>query len=186
FSNSAQNLLKFYQESKGVKANGVIILDGQGLSRLLVNLGNIEPTDKKETKGKESLKEALDKLIYGSSKNLPKVVANLETPFREKHLMIYMRDPVLASFIDSENYGGGFAKTLKGERDEFLGVLEFVTGGKFSEIKRDWEFESTIDKNFLVKNKLTLTYANQNLSNPSSYSSRLRIYLPPTTNVTKV
>lgn len=185
----------FYYKETGIKVSGVIVLDFTALS-LLMNNFEVEDAsgleqnlvftqDNNLLQG--SLKDLLNKIFFLSSYNRISFAKTLGQQIKEKHITIYIIDPVIFAYSNSEDWNGAMKRQkteVKGEKKDFLALSETnITGNNANYyLKREINLESNIDENGGIKHKLTIDYS----SGVDGYNQRLKIYLPSGSKLNKV
>lgn len=194
-----------YNKAKDKQVAGVITLDLQALSKLLEAEDGVLVGEKKERiTGKnfaelvlskkdeqfetEVFKELLNKMFFLSTQNWTKLGRGLGQSLSEKHMLVFTSDPSLFSYLNSNGWAGTIPRQMveeKGERKEFLALSETNIGSKGANqyLQRIIDLRSSIDQNGRVSHKLEVNFANQNLT--MVYQSRVRVYLPAGTRLTK-
>lgn len=190
----------FYGKEGGSKVSGIIALDLTALSKILEAVGPVNLKDSGEivsntnlmekvtTKGVDDkylsavLKEALSKLFFLDKQNWSLLFENIDASLQEKHLMVYVSDPLLFSYLSSLGWTGALPKQAverRGERNEFLALSETSLGAGSAGIlvKRAAVLESTLGRDDSVKHKLTINYTNQAVAETLNYKMRLKVYL---------
>jgi len=206
FSINAKLAQQLYKEQFKTSTDGVIFLDLKAVSSLLKVLGPIYLTEQKmeingenllpavvSSKNSEILlegllKEFLNRTFFLSKQNWVSLSQTINQNLSEKHLMVYLSDPILFSCFNNGDqvialYGQPEIKT--GERVEFLSLSEnnILENKSNYYLKRSIDLQSTINSNREVIHKLTITFASQD--SPALYSSKLKIYLALGSKLTK-
>lgn len=190
FPASARSMLWFYSQYAGVKPSGLVVLDKNALAKLSDAVGvNIESSDVSTADSYTPImKDLLDRLFFLSKQDFPKLAEAIGVSLNEKHIQIYAVDSALFSYLSSKSWIGAIPRGQKkaGEREEFLALSEAnMNEGQLNRaLERSLNLESTIDKNNMVNNKLTVSYQNKNLEG-SALKNRLRVYLALGSKLTK-
>lgn len=205
FPSSARWLQWFYNRVSKEKAAGVIALDLDGLTGLLEVVGPINLPSTSQTfsytnikemafRGQFNdeaagmvLKETLKRLFFLERYNYLKILQNLETALKEKHLMVYFSSPALFAYSLSEGWTGMVPRQAvdrAGERNEFLAIAESNLGESRQNdvLKRSFKVESTLLPDQQFVHKLTVRYFNQ--GRKESYRARVKVYLPAGSKLT--
>lgn len=205
FPTNGKLLQWVYNKAKGKQVAGVISLDFQALSKLLEAEDGVVVGEKKENiTGKnftelnlskknsqfesEVFKGLLNKVFFLSKQNWTKLGRGLGQSLSEKHMLVFALDPSLFSYLNSSGWAGTIPRQMveeKGERKEFLALSETNIGSKGVNqyLQRIIELQSSVDQNGKVTHKLEVNFANQNPT--MNYQSRVKVYLPAGTRLTK-
>jgi hypothetical protein len=201
---SANTLSWFYNKQTGRRVNGVILINMEGLAKLLALIGPVKTggsdeisannLNEKISMGNESnkqsakvLEEVLNKVFFLSKNNWLDLADGLSGSFDNKNLMIYLTDPVAFSFISSKESTGSFpreAGTKNGERNGFLAFVQTSLLPNFDAglIDNSIDLSSKIDEAFIISSNLSLNFTN---NGSSRYKENLKIYLPSQTKLLK-
>lgn len=200
FPTSAHNIAWFYSKESGHKVSGVIAIDLSSMSKFLQAIGPVKVNSMAEEitdnnlavkipigrEGNQVATEALTALVervfYLSKQNWVKLAKNSNEALNQKHLLVYLTDPALFSYLVSSHLAGEVTpqeKAKVGERDGFLALSEtnMSQGQDSTTIDRSVTLQSRIDLSGLVSHKLTINYAASDKL-LSKYVNRLKVYLP--------
>lgn len=171
FPTSAHQVALFYKQAQGIKVDGVVALDSLAIKRI---------NGKELSETSDNLKALLDKILFVPQK-LPQIISTLDQLRQEKHLLIFLAEPKLLSFLISANLAGSMPK-VKGD---FLLVVEASLDGQALKLERKYQLETNISQKGEIAQKLQIIY--QNKSNTlSKHKARLKIYLPLGTKLNKI
>ncbi len=213
FPTSARQATFFYKKEGGDLINGVVALDLSASAKLLSAVGGLDlPEYGEHVDGDNLFEKAIshaevgffpgsqakknylvslqtqlfNKVFYLSQQNWPAIIQALGSSLEQKHLLLYMEDPKIFSYLASQNWAGimprGGAK-VEGETGDFLAVSEANLGANKSNyyLKRAFNLETNIDKDGGVRHKLRIAYNNTSPSEvfpAGPYKNFFRIYLP--------
>lgn len=213
FPTSAKQASFFYKKEGGDLINGVVALDLTASGKLLTAVGGLDLPEYGESVDGDNLFERaishaevgffpgsqakknylvslqtqlFNKVFYLSKQNWPAIIQALGASLEQKHLMVYMEDPKLFSYLASQNWAGimprGGAK-VAGETSDFLAVSEANLGANKSNyyLKRAFNLETNFDKDGGVKHTLRISYDNTSPSDvfpAGTYKNFFRVYLP--------
>lgn len=220
FPTSARQSEFFYRKESGQQVNGVIAMDLTASGKLLSAVGGLDlPEYGEHVDGNNLFERAVshaevgffpgsqakknylvslqgqlfNKVFYLSKQNWPAIITAIGESLEQKHLMAYLSDPYMFSYITSSNWAGvmprgGQNKT--GEVADFLAVNESNMGANKSNyyLTRKYNLETSLTKEGIVMHKLHINYTNNSPSEvfPAGiYKNRLRVYLPLGTKITK-
>lgn len=221
FPTSARQASFFYRKEAGENVQGVIALDLSGSSKLIDAVGGLDlpdygeritgdnlfeksvsyaevdffPGSQKKRNFLISLQSQLfNKLFFSTGQNWPGIALALGESLQEKHMMIYLADPELFSYVVSQNWAGILPRqkeSVEGETNDFLAVVDANLGANKSNyyLERSYKLETTLDKEGEINHHLTVNYKNNSPSDVfpgGRYKNRLRIYLPAGANMKKV
>jgi hypothetical protein len=220
FPTSAKQASFFYKKEGGDLINGVVALDLTASGKLLNAVGGLDLPEYGESVDGDNLFERaishaevgffpgsqakknylvslqtqlFNKVFYLSKQNWPAIIQALGSSLEQKHMMVYMEDPRLFSYIASQNWAGvmprGGAK-VAGETSDFLAVNEANLSANKSNyyLKRSLNLETDIDKDGGVKHTLRISYNNTSPSSvfpAGTYKNFLRVYMPLGAKVNK-
>lgn len=174
----------FYRRSTQSNPAGVIVLDLTAAAALQVSgISSLNNT----------LKDVVNKVFFLSKQNWTDTGQALDAALEEKHLLVYMSDPLFFSFLASSGWAGILPEEGQekvGEREGFLAFSEANIGGNNlnQTLKRSFRLESNIDKAGWVSHKLAAVYFNPDNSGSllgGTYKNRLNVYLPAGTKLVK-
>jgi nucleoside-diphosphate-sugar epimerase len=221
FPTSAKQASFFFKKEGGDLINGVVALDLTASSKLLNAVGGLDLPEYGESVDGDNLFERaishaevgffpgsqakknylvslqtqlFNKVFYLSKQNWPAIIQALGSSLEQKHLMVYMEDPKLFSYLASQNWAGimprGGAKVV-GETHDFLAVNEANLSANKSNyyLKRVLNLETNFDKDGGVKHTLRISYNNTSPSSvfpAGTYKNFFRIYLPLGTKISKM
>jgi len=207
FPTSARNILWFYGKETGINVSGVIVLDLESISKLLVAVGPLKIGNQGEEVNSTNLynkialtrdgnqisadvlKVLVERIFYLSKQNWVILAKNSEESLSQKHLLIYLADINAFSYLSSIGLAGIMPVQTKekvGQRQEFLSLSEInmSSGQASSAVERTINVESKLDGSGIISHKLTLDYtATEKLTSP--YKNRLKIYLTGGTKMVK-
>jgi nucleoside-diphosphate-sugar epimerase len=220
FPTAARQAAWFYTQITGIRLDGVIALDVSSMESMLNVIGPLALSDYNETitsanlfersithaeqgffpgsQAKKNFLTALslqlfNKIFYTPNQDWPGILNALTRSFAEKHVMVYLADPKLFSYLVSENFAGSLPRqpeTKPGELVDFLAVVEANVGANKANyyLDRNFNLESTIGKEGEVSHRLRINYTNRSSSDvwpAGKYKNRLRVYLPFGTRVAR-
>lgn len=221
FPTAARQAEWFYTKETGLRADGVVALDLKAVENLLAVMGPLDIADYNEkvtadnlfataithaetnffpgSQAKKNFLTALanqlfDKLFFLPNQNWPGIVASLGKSLEQKHLMIYLDDPKLFSYVASQNWAGVLPRpevSKEGSLNDFLAVVEANLGANKSNyyLDRNYNLDTTIGKDGEISHRLKINYTNRSPSSTwpaGTYKNRLRIYLPFGAKLTRV
>jgi len=186
----------YFNKASDQKVSGVILLDTTAVTSLLESSGPLVlPEGQKEVTSQNYielvlddsnrkikplfLKEFIQKLFFVPNQNWPKIAQVLSQQFEQKHVMVYISEPKLYSYLTAQNLTGNIVskKVELGGREEFLSLVDSNMG--YSPIsfgiKKEVNYQITIDDQGQINHKVVARYENQDLNNV--YKNRLRAYL---------
>ncbi len=144
FPTSARSAIELYELGQGISANGVVVLDQQALAYLVrafepIDVDGEQVTSKNVIKLMRRQWEPLSDQKYGEwwgqrksfmvalaqtvrdrfehdigSINLPVLVDALQQALAEKHILVYVEDPLAAEFLSEQNWSGSL-QTVPGD-----------------------------------------------------------------------
>jgi nucleoside-diphosphate-sugar epimerase len=220
FPTSARTAQVFYRKEAGESVNGVLALDLSGSGKLLDAVGGLDlPEYGEHVSGENLFEKAIthaevgffpgsqakknyltslqtqlfNKLFYLSNQNWPAIIKALSDNLEQKHLLIYLSDPVLFSYVTSENWGGVMPRGVEdpiGETHDFLAIVESNMGANKSNfyLNRTQALSTSIGKDGQIFHTLKVDYQNNSVSEVfpgGKYKNRFRIYLPLGAKLTK-
>lgn len=221
FPTSARQAAWFYTKETGQRVEGVIALDVSAVENLLSVLGALDLPDYKEeitddnlfeksithaeqgffpgSQAKKSFLSSLsaqlfNKIFFLPGQNWPGIVQSLGKSLEQKHLMIYLDNPKLFSYLASQNWTGTMPRAQEdreGSINDFLSVVEANLGANKVNyyIERGYDLETVIGKEGEIKHRLKISYTNRSPSDTwpaGKYKNRMRIYLPFGAKVNRV
>ncbi len=213
FPTSARQIEWFYNQETGERVEGVIALDVSAVENLLNVVGELNLADYRETitsenlfsksityaesnffpgsQAKKSFLSALsnqlfNKLFFLPNQNWPGVVQALGKSMAEKHLMVYLDNPTLFSYLVSQNWAGVLpraAEEKEGIYNDFLFPVEANLGVNKANyfLERSYLLDTVIGKEGEISHRLRIKYINRSPSDTfpaGKYKNRFRIYLP--------
>ncbi|HBQ51008.1 hypothetical protein A3B42_00805 [Candidatus Daviesbacteria bacterium RIFCSPLOWO2_01_FULL_38_10] len=213
FPTSAKQIEWFYTKETGDKVWGVITLDVSGMENLLSVLGPLDLPDYNETITQENLFEravthaeagffpgsqakksfltalvnqTLNKIFFSSGQNWPGIVSSMGKSLEEKHMLIYLDDPKLFSFVVSENWAGAMPRPSSKKEalfQDFLSLNEANLGANKANyyLSRNYHLETVIGKDGEIRHRLKINYLNASPGDvwpAGKYKNRVRLYLP--------
>lgn len=220
FPTSARQAEFFYNKEAGERVHGVIAMDLTAAGELIDALGGLNLPDYNETVTQDNLFEnaikhseidffpgssakrnyltslqtsLFNKIFFTSNQNWPEVIAAFSSALEEKHILIYISNPQVFSYIASQNWVGILPRepdeTL-GETNDLLALVEANLGANKSNyyLERDLKLNTVIGKDSEIFHNLEITYKNNSPSSAfpaGTYKNRLRIYLPAGTKINR-
>lgn len=213
FPTSARQASFFYKKESGKIVHGVIALDLKASGNLLDAVGGLDLPDYGEAvnganlfekaishaetnffPGSQAKKNYLtslqtqlfNKIFYLSKQNWPAIIQALGRSLNEKHVLVYLEDPSLFSYLASSNWAGVFprgSEKREGEVKDFLAVIESNMGANKVNyyIQRKLTLSSTFSKEGKISHKLKINYKNTSPSDVfpgGTYKNRIKIYTP--------
>lgn len=183
-----------YQKETGATVNGVIYLDTDAISSLLASTGGLEISGNSITG--ENLKEKLakepdalsQKVLDGTLRKIlfisnywDESLISLADSLDKKHLLIYFSDPDLLNLLSTQNLVGQVPRPAS-DFSDFLLVSENNLSGNLANkpLKRDYHLQTNISSKGQTSHSLRISYLTTD-----QYQSRLRLYLPAGTKLTK-
>lgn len=221
FPTSARLAEFFFKREAGEMVNGVIALDLAASAALLSAVGGLDlpeygehvdgtnlferaitraevnffPGSQAKKNYLTSLQNQLfNKIFYLSKQNWPAIIQAVSASLEQKHILIYLSDPTLFSYLVSENWAGVLTRGTEGKQGEtkdFLAVIEANLGANKSNyyLTRQYLLETSLGKEGQIFHKLKISYKNDSPSEVfpgGKYKNRLRLYLPLGVKLTKV
>lgn len=229
FPTAARQAQWFYTKETGETVDGVIAMDVSAMEKLLAVIGPLELADYNEkitdqnlfekavshaemsffpgSQAKKSFLTALasetfNKLFFLPQNNWPAIIAALSGALDEKHISIYLNDPKLFSYADSQGWTQSMPRasketdkqSLRSEDDlkeDFLALVEANLGANKANyyLDRNLNMETVIGKDGEIKHRLRVSYTNRSPSDTfpaGKYKNRLRLYLPFGSRLTRV
>ncbi|MBI2596691.1 DUF4012 domain-containing protein [Candidatus Daviesbacteria bacterium] len=211
FPTSARQAEWFFTKETGERVEGVIALDISAIEDLLSVVGSLNLADYKEKIDSLNLFEKavgtaeagfltslttglFNKLFFLPNQNWPEIMTSLSRSLERKHMSIYLDDPILFSYIVSENWAGLMPRPSLGDEEfkaDFLALVEANLGVNKANyyLDRSYNLETNVDKEGEILHKLKITYTNRSPSDvfpAGKYKNRMRIYLPTGSKLTKV
>lgn len=214
FPTSARQAEWFYTKETGLRVDGVIALDLSAIEDLLSVSGSMDLSDYNETitadniferatthaeqgffpgsQGKKNFITALsnelfNKLFFAPNQNWPAIVGSLGRSLEQKHLMIYLDNQKLFSYVVSQGWAGALPRPAQqakeGVTEDFLAVVEANLGANKSNyyLDRNYHLNTVISKEGEINHRLKINYTNHSPSGAwpgGVYKNRMRIYLP--------
>lgn len=220
FPTSSKQAEFFYRKEAGENVQGVFALDLTASAYLIKALGGLDLPDYGEQIDENNLFEKVithaevdffpgsqakrnyltalqtqlfNKLFFMPDQDWPAIVESLGNALEEKHLLIYLSDPQVFSYLASQNWAGVLPRggeTIEGETNDFLMAVESNMGANKSNyyLERGYRLETTIGKENEVFHHLVINYKNNSPSNvfpAGKYKNRIRVYLPSGARLTK-
>lgn len=220
FSTTARQAQSLYKKESGQDVHGVFALNLSGSANLLTAVGGVDLPEYSEHvdgsnlfeksithaegnffPGSQAKKNYLtslqnqlfNKIFYLSKQNWPSIIQALSDNLEQKHLLIYLSDSKLFSYLSSQNWTGVIPRgaiAKDGQVDDFLAIVESNMGANKANyyLKRDIKMEVGIGKDLQIANKLTIDYANNSPSEvfpAGKYKNRIKFYLPLGAKITK-
>lgn len=213
FPTSARTAQVFFRKEAGENVAGVFALDLTGAGKLLDSVGGLDLPDYGEHVSGDNLFERsishaevnffpgslakknyltslqsqlFNKIFYLSKQNWPSIISSLGDSLEQKHLLIYLSDPEIFSYLAAENWSGVMPRGVDGQEDEahdFIATVESNMGANKANfyLDRSFKLETTIGKEGQINHKLIVGYKNNSPSDvfPAGvYKNRFKIYLP--------
>lgn len=220
FPTAARQASFFYKKEAGETVHGVITLDLKASGNLLDAVGGIDLPEYGESvngsnlferaishaetgffPGSQAKKNYLtslqtqmfNKIFYLSKQNWPGIIQAISKSLEEKHMLVYLEDPSLFSYLASSNWSGVFPREgekREGETNDFLGIVESNMGANKSNyyLQRKIDLASSFTKEGAVQHQLKINYKNTSPSEifPAGiYKNRFKIYTPAGTTLKK-
>lgn len=221
FPTSARQASFFYKKEAGEIVNGVIALDLKASGDLLDGVGGLDLPEYRESvnganlferaishaetgffPGSQAKKNYLtslqtqmfNKIFYLSKQNWPAIIQAISKALAQKHMMIYLEDPSLFSYLASSNWSGVFprgSEKTDGETSDFLAVVESNMGANKSNyfLQRKLNLQTSFTKEGKTSHQLKITYKNTSPSEifpAGKYKNRFKIYTPLGTKLIRV
>ena len=222
FPTAARQAEWFFNQETGTRPDGVVALDLWAVEDLLPLIGPIDVPDysQKTTAenllastithaeqgfspggvGKKSFLSALttqlfNRLFFLPNQNWSGIVSSLDKSLQQKHMLVYLDDPKLFSYMVAQSWAGALPrpeqKVKEGEFQDFLSVVEANLGANKANyyLDRNYQLTTTIGKNGEVTHRLKINYVNRSPSNTwpaGKYKNRMRLYLPFGAKLTRV
>lgn len=222
FPTSARQAEFFYNKEASELVNGVIAMDLSASSLLVEAVGGLNLTDYNEKitgnnlfekaithaevnffPGSQAKKnyltnletQLLNKIFFLNDQNWPAIVQALGDSLEQKHLLIYLSDPQIFSYVASQDWAGVLprqpATKIEGETADFLAPVEANFGANKSNyyLERSYRLETAIGKQKEIFHHLVISYKNNSPSTvfpAGTYKNRLRIYVPAGSKLSKV
>ncbi len=216
FPTSARQAEWFYNKEVGERVEGVVALDISAMEELLSVIGPLDLSDYNETITADNLFEkaithaevgffpgsqakksfltaltnqAFNKIFFLPQNNWSGIVSALGKSLDEKHISIYLDNPKLFSYLDSQ----GWAHVLPRQSDDkkdFLSVVEANLGADKVNyyLDRSYKLETVVGMDGEVSHRLRINYTNRSPSETfpgGRYKNRMRVYLPFGTKLTR-
>lgn len=213
FPTSAKQIEWFYTKETGEKVMGVVALDISAMEKLLSAIGPLDLADYNEqitadnlfaksityaeegffpgSQAKKSFLTALtnqlfNKIFFLPQQNWPGIVMALGWSMEEKHMMVFLDEPKLFSYIVSQNWAGVLPRASLGKQASFQDILAPVEANLGANkanyyLEKRYNLETSIGKEGEVRHRLKISYLNRSPSDAfpaGKYKNRFRIYLP--------
>lgn len=221
FPTSARQAEFFYKKITGENVNGVFAMDLSSSARLLNAVGGLDlPEYSEHVDGDNLFERAIthaevnffpgsqakrnyltslqlqlfNKIFYLSNQNWPAIIQAVGDSLEQKHMMVYLADPSLFSFLVSENWAGVLprgSEVVEGQTNDLLAISESNMGANKSNyyLDRKIDLKVAIGKESELFHTLTINYKNNSPSTvfpAGAYKNRIKIYLPLGAKLTKV
>lgn len=208
FPTSARAIQWYYQRGTGVRVAGIIALDYEAAVSLLDGVGAVELADENGSKKRiesfnlageinssskyasQILEGIVKNIFFLSHHNWPKIAEALNQALEKKHILIYVSDPTLFTYLSSEGWTGILprqAHEVKGTKFGFLALSEMdITEPKESKkISRQISLESTLTNDLVLVHKLIIKYTAQSIFSKAqnAHKFRLKLYFPSGTKL---
>ncbi len=214
FPTSARQAEWFYTKETGLRVDGVIGLNLSAIEDLLSVVGPLKLADYNEEVSSSNIfaksiahaeqgffpgsqakknfisataNELINKLFFVPNQNWPGITASLGRSIEQKHLMFYLNEPKLFSYVVGQGWSGMLPRpsqsTKKGEYEDFLSVVEAnLSGNKVNYyLDRSFGLETSFNKDGEISHHLKITYLNRSSTDAwpgGGYKNYFRIYLP--------
>jgi nucleoside-diphosphate-sugar epimerase len=210
----------FYNKEVGMKVNGVIAMDLSASGELLNAVGGVDLPDYSEhvdgtnlfqkaithaevnffpgSQAKKNYLTSLEsqlfnKVFFLSKQNWPGIIEAFSQSLSEKHLMVYLDDPSLFSYLSGENWSGILpraAKAVPGQNNDFLAMIDTNLGANKANyyLDRSFDLQTNFGKEGEVSHHLQISYKNNSPTDvfpAGTYKNYFRIYLPIGAKLTK-
>lgn len=220
FPSSARQASFFYRKEAGESVQGVIALDLKASGNLLDAVGGLDlPEYGEQVNGTNLFEKAIshaetnffpgsqakknyltslqtqlfNKIFYLSKQNWPAIIEAIGKSLNEKHMMVYLEDPNLFSYLASSNWSGVFprgSEKREGETNDFLAVIESNMGANKANyyLQRKLTINASFTKEGKVMHQLKINYKNTSPSDifpAGTYKNRIKIYAPLGSKITK-
>lgn len=220
FPTAARQASFFYKKEAGETVHGVIALDLKASGNLLDAIGGLDLPEYGESVNGANLFERIvshaevgffpgsqakknyltslqnqmfNKIFYLSKQNWPGIIQALGKSLEQKHMLVYLEDPSLFSYLASSNWSGVFPREgekREGETNDFLAVIESNMGANKANyyLQRKTDLNVILSKEGKVSHELKITYKNTSPGNAfpaGRYKNRIKIYTPLGSKLTK-
>lgn len=221
FPTSARQAEWFYNKEAGERVAGVVALDISAMEELLSSIGPLDLPDYNEqitsenlfakaithaesgffpgSQAKKSFLTALtnqlfNKIFFLPQKNWPGIISALGRSLDEKHISIYLDDPKLFSYLDSEGWvhtlPRGSTQKEAEQNHDFLALVEANLGANKVNyyLEKNYKLETVVGKEGEIRHRLRISYMNRSPSDAfpgGKYKNRMRVYLPFGTKLTR-
>lgn len=220
FPSSARQASFFYRKEAGESVQGVIALDLKASGNLLDAVGGLDlPEYGEQVNGTNLFEKAVshaetnffpgsqakknyltslqtqlfNKIFYLSNQNWPAIIEAIGKSLKEKHMMVYLEDPNLFSYLASSNWSGVFprgSEKREGETNDFLAVIESNMGANKANyyLQRKLTLNASFTKEGKVMHQLKINYKNTSPSDifpAGTYKNRIKIFTPLGSKITK-
>lgn len=220
FPTAARQAEWFYTKETGERVEGVVALDISAAADLLSVLGPLDLPDYNEKITAENLFERalaysevgffpgsqakksfltsltqslLNKLFFLPNQNWPRVVSSLGRSLQQKHLIVYLDNPTLFSYIISQSWAAVLPRPSTEATSavaDFLFPVEANLGANKVNyyIDRSYNLETVVGKDGDINHRLRISYTNRSPSDAfpgGKYKNRMRVYLPAGSKLTR-
>lgn len=220
FPTAARQASFFYRKEAGQPVQGVIALDLKASGNLLDAVGGLDLPEYGEAvngsnlfeksishaetnffPGSQAKKNYLtsletqlfNKIFYLSKQNWPAIIQAIDKSLKEKHILVYLEDPSLFSYLASSNWSGVFSRGAdkrEGEINDFLAVIESNMGANKANyyLQRKITLNLSFTKEGKIFHTLKINYKNTSPSEvfpAGKYKNRIKIYTPFGSRLTK-
>lgn len=220
FPTSARQAEFFYNKEAGERVNGVIALDLSASAKLLSAVGGLSlPEYNEQVNGSNLFERAIshaeanffpgsqakknyltslesqlfNRIFFLSKQNWPGIIQALNQSLEQKHLLVYLADPYLFSYVTASNWGGVIPRGVndsEGVSRDLLAVVESNMGANKSNyyLTRNFKMLTSFSKDGQIFHTLKIIYKNNSPSEvfpAGKYKNRLRVYLPLGAKLTK-
>lgn len=219
FPTAARQVEWFYSKETGETVEGVVALDVSAMQELLSVIGPLELADYNEkitsdnlfsravthaelsffpgSQAKKSFltalsSELLNKIFFLPQSNWPGIISSLGKSLDEKHISVYLNDPKLFSYLDSEGWAHALPRqSNQNASRDFLSLVEANLGANKVNyyLTRNYNLETVVGKDGDIKHRLRINYTNGSPSDTfpgGKYKNRMRMYLPFGTKLSRV
>lgn len=213
FPTAARQASFFYRKESGQTVQGVIALDLKASGNLLDAVGGLDlPEYGEAVNGSNLFEKAIshaetnffpgsqakknyltslqtqlfNKIFYLSKQNWPAIIQAIDKSLKEKHILIYLEDPSLFSYLASSNWSGVFPRGIEkkeGEVSDFLAVVESNMGANKANyyLQRKLALNLSFTKEGKIMHQLKINYKNTSPTDvfpAGKYKNRIKIYTP--------
>jgi hypothetical protein len=220
FPTNARLAETFYKKEANEDVDGVFSIDLTGSGKLLDAIGGVDLSEYGEHvdgnnlfeksithaevnffPGSQAKKNYLtslqnqlfNKVFYLSKQNWPAIIEAVGYSLDSKHLMVYLNDPKLSSYMISENWSGVMPRGVTVSDttyQDFLSINESNVGANKVNfyLEKSYKLEVIIGKQGEISHRLVANYKNNSPTDvfpAGKYKNRFRVYLPIGAKLTK-